>query len=316
MNARASDAAGRLHVHGFLNLNKERGMTSTQVVRVVKRLTRARKVGHGGTLDPEASGVLPVCLGQACRFVDAVIGAGKEYRMTVRLGQATSTYDAEGEVTRTADASVVDRASFEAVLERFRGQIQQVPPMYSALKRAGRPLYELARSGVTVERAPRPVSITKLVLARWANPDVELVVECGRGFYARSLANDIGEALGSAAHLAGLVRTRSGPFRIEESVSVAELERMVNLGNWSERLLPSDFVLGGLRSIVLDPLLEEKVSHGSPVPVAAWTETDAVDGDRVRLYSTEGRFLALARYDPAGPSWRPEKVIPEHPTEP
>lgn len=206
-------------------------MTSAQVVRMVKRLTRSSKVGHAGTLDPEASGVLPVCLGFGCRFVDAVIGSGKQYRMNVRLGAATTTYDVEGDVVRRADPSAVDRAAFELVLERFRGQIEQVPPMFSALKRDGKPLYELARAGVTVDRAPRSVLISRLELVAWGSPDVELEVECGRGFYARSLANDIGDALGNAAHLAGLVRTRAGPFRIEEAVSVAELEQMVNLGN-------------------------------------------------------------------------------------
>lgn len=285
-------------------------MTSAQVVRMVKRLTRSSKVGHAGTLDPEASGVLPVCLGFGCRFVDAVIGSGKQYRMNVRLGAATTTYDVEGDVVRRADPSAVDRAAFELVLERFRGQIEQVPPMFSALKRDGKPLYELARAGVTVDRAPRSVLISRLELVAWGSPDVELEVECGRGFYARSLANDIGDALGNAAHLAGLVRTRAGPFRIEEAVSVAELEQMVNLGNWTERLLPPDFVLDGLNSIVLDPLLEEQVSHGGPIPVAGDPGAEVAEEGRVRLYSGDGRFLALARYDPAGPWWRPEKVIP------
>jgi tRNA pseudouridine55 synthase len=296
-------------VDGFLNVNKARGPTSTEVVRRVKRLTGQRKVGHAGTLDPEATGVLPVCIGRATRFAEAVVDAGKLYAMTVRLGASTDTYDASGAVTREADPSGIDRAAVEAALTRFRGEVDQVPPMYSALKRDGRPLYEIARAGGTVERAPRRVSIRRLELTGWSPPDIDLEVESGRGFYARSLANDLGEALGNAAHMLSLERRRAGPFLIEDSVTLDRFEELVKLGNWTEVLRPPDFVLGGLPRVELDPLAEEHLLHGQPVPATRVAPGSLAPGDRARVYSSDGRFLALARYDPAGPWWRPDRVV-------
>jgi tRNA pseudouridine55 synthase len=294
---------------GFLNVNKARGYTSTDVVRRVKRLTGQRKIGHCGTLDPDATGVLAVCLGSATRFAEAVVDAGKTYRLTVRLGAATNTYDASGTVTREADASAVTRRDVEAVLERFRGEIRQVPPMFSALKLGGRPLYELARRGIEVERVPRTVRVDRLELVEWAAPEFTVEVECGRGFYARSMANDIGEALGNAAHMTALERRRAGPFRIEDSMTIEGLEAVVKLGNWTESLLPPDFVLQDLPKVVLDPLAEEQLVHGQTIPAAERTAAGLEPGTTARMYSSEGRFLALARYDSAGPWWRPYKVI-------
>jgi len=290
---------------GFLNVNKDRGVTSTDVVRQVKRLTVQRKVGHCGTLDPDATGVLPVCIGRATRFVEAVVNAGKDYLMKVRLGVATDTYDGSGVVVREADPRNIGRADVEAVLERFRGETSQLPPMYSAIKVGGRPLYELARAGATVERTPRRVTVTSLELVEWEHPEFVLSIECGRGFYARSLANDIGEALGNAAHMSGLERRRAGPFRIEDSITLDGFERMVKLGNWRDALRPPDFVLDHLPGIVLDPLAEEQLRHGQVVPARDFNDRGTGQVARARMYSIDGVFLALARYDPAGPWWRP-----------
>lgn len=294
---------------GFLNINKDPGLTSTGVVRRVKRLTGQRKVGHAGTLDPDATGVLPICLGRATRFVEAIVDGGKVYSMTVRLGTDTDTYDSSGRVTRESDPSRVRREDVEAALDRFRGEIDQVPPMFSALKIGGRPLYEIARTGATVERAPRRVLVNRLELTGWSPPEFDLEVECGRGFYARSLANDIGEALDNAAHMAALVRRRAGPFRIEDSITLEDLERMVKLGNWTDVLHPADFVLQDLPKVVLDPLAEEQLRHGQPVLATPASGMGMAPGARARMYSSEGLFLALARYDPSGSRWRPEKVI-------
>ncbi|MBI4307093.1 MAG: tRNA pseudouridine(55) synthase TruB [Chloroflexi bacterium] len=296
---------------GFLNIDKDPGVTSTGVVRRVKRLTRQRKVGHGGTLDPDATGVLAICIGKATRFVDAVITAGKTYVMTVRLGVATDTYDASGTVTLECDPSAIKMDQVEAALGRFRGEIEQVPPMFSALKREGRPLYELARSGVTVERVPRRVTVDRIELIEWRPPEFVVTVECERGFYARSLAHDIGAALDNAAHLTVLQRRRAGPFRIEDSITLAQLEEMVKLGNWQSAMKPPDFVLQELPAVVLDPLSEEHFLHGQPVTVTGEMARTGAHGQAVRAYSREGRFLALARYDSAGPWWRPAKVIAE-----
>jgi tRNA pseudouridine55 synthase len=294
---------------GFLNINKDRGATSTNVVRRVKRLTGQGKVGHCGTLDPDATGVLPVCIGRATRFAEYVVDAGKTYSMRVQLGAATDTYDSSGVVVREADPGDIERADVEAVLDRFRGEIDQLPPMYSAIKLGGRPLYELARAGTTVERAPRRVAVTRLELVEWAHPEFVLSVECGRGFYARSLANDIGEALVNAAHMSKLERRRAGPFRIEDSITLDGFERMVKLGNWRDALRPPDFVLDHLPGIVLDPLAEEQLRHGQVVPARDFNDCGTGQVARARMYSVDGVFLALARYDPAGSWWRPEKVV-------
>lgn len=294
--------------HGFLNIDKEAGETSTGVVRAVKRITGCRKVGHGGTLDPRAVGVLPICLGQATRFADAALLGTKAYTMTVRLGVATDTYDAAGETTVTCDASSVTRSQVAALLDRFRGPIQQVPPMYSAIKQRGKRLYQLAREGIEVERAPRPVQVHSLELVEWSPPDFVLDVECGRGFYARSLAHDIGIALDSAAHLAALVRHRSGPFRLEDAATLGVLDEAASRGEWRSLLFPVDSALQGLRAIVLDPLQAEQVRHGQLVSLGHLSSTPE-DGEQARAYDRDGELVAIMACSASGSLWRPVKVI-------
>lgn len=298
-------------VSGFLNMSKDAGATSMDVVRAVKRLTGQRKVGHGGTLDPAATGVLPICVGRATKFLNLVLDGHKQYTMRIRLGMATDTYDAAGIATEERDASGVRRDQLEAVLEQFRGEIQQVPPMYSALKREGTPLYKLARQGIEVEREPRGVTVFSLELRGWDPPDFVLEVECGRGFYARSLAHDLGRAVDNAAHLCSLARGQVGPFLLDEAISVQELEGLVKVGNWRERLHPIDFVLTHLPAVQLNPLNEERIRQGQPIR-AGMGSSDipaAQFGQRARIYSDQGEFVAVARYDPSGPWWRPEKVV-------
>jgi tRNA pseudouridine55 synthase len=296
-------------VSGFLNINKVPGMTSMDVLRTLKRLTGQAKVGHGGTLDPDAAGVLPVCMGRATRFIDLVVDGHKQYTMTVRLGEATDTYDASGEVTATSDSSSITRARVEAELAAFRGEIEQVPPMYSAIKQQGQPLYKLARRGVEVERQPRSVTVVSLTMSDWSPPEFTLEVECGRGFYARSLAHDLGLAMGGAAHLLSLVRGRVGPFGLDDSSTPDEFEARVKLGNWQELLYPVDFVLTHLPALVVNPLNEEQVSNGQPFRAAGHDVHEPGPGQKARIYSREGHLVAIARYDPAGSWWRPERVI-------
>jgi len=306
-----TDRAVSEPVHGFLNINKEPGETSTGVVRAVKRITGCRKVGHGGTLDPRAAGVLPICLGQATRFADAALLGSKVYTMTVRLGVATDTYDAAGKPTVRCDPSAITEDRVADVLDRFRGPIQQVPPMYSALKREGRRLYELAREGVEVDRPPRRVEVHSLELVDWSPPDFVLDVECGRGFYARSLAHDVGIALSSSAHLAALVRRRSGPFVIEDAVTLGTLEEAAARGEWRSLLFSVDSALLQLRAVVLDPLQTEGVRHGQPVSASALggPPSELQEGERIRAYSRDGELVAVMAYSSRGFLWRPDKVI-------
>ena len=228
---RASPSA----INGFLVLDKPVGVTSMDVVRRVKLLTGMRKrVGHGGTLDPLASGILPICFGQATRLMEHLINETKGYRMEVRLGISTNTYDAEGEVVEENDPSLVTREQVEEALGSFRGTIQQKPPMHSALKRGGKRLYELARQGVTMELEPRQVEVYSLDLLNFKPPFVTIESQCGRGVYMRSLAHDLGQFLGCGAHTSSLVRLRTGSFNIDDAVTLDEFIQAVEEGRWGD----------------------------------------------------------------------------------
>ncbi len=207
-----------------LVVDKPIGITSFDVVRKVRRAAHTRQVGHGGTLDPLASGVLPICLGEATKLAQFLLDADKAYEVTIRLGIETDTDDADGAVTGEADATAVTEAAVTAALERFRGPQQQVPPIYSALKRDGRPLYAYARAGAPVTAAPRAVVVHAFDLIRFGGPDeVVLAIRCSKGTYVRALARDLGRVLGVGAHVAALRRTRSGPFALADSRPLADV---------------------------------------------------------------------------------------------
>ncbi len=296
---------------GFLNVNKGAGLTSRDVLRRIKRITGQQKVGHAGTLDPDATGVLPVAIGKATKFIDQVMQGRKQYSMTVRLGSATDTYDASGEVTASSDASSITEADVMEKLPLFTGELKQVPPMYSAIKRNGTPLYKLARQGVEVEREPRAVSVYELTMPGWSHPEFDLEIECGSGFYARSLAHDLGEALGTHAHLLSLVRTRVGDFLIDDAATLEELQEAADQDEWEEQVRPIDAVLRHLPPISLNPLTEDEFRHGQPVR-AMPRDVDAsrvTPGALVRVYDSEGVLIATATYDASGPWWKPDRVI-------
>jgi tRNA pseudouridine55 synthase len=230
------------HVDGVLLLDKPQGVGSNAALQHVRRLYRAERAGHTGTLDPMASGLLAICLGEATKFSGELLGAAKTYRASIALGVRTSTGDALGSVLSERPVNVV-RDEIEAALARFRGDVLQVPPMYSAIKRQGRPLYSYARQGKFFDLDPRPVTIHSLDLVSFHDTRVEIVLSCSKGTYVRALADDIGEALGCGAHLCGLVRTRIGAFVIEHSHTPSDLAALTE----SERdrlLLPADRLLG------------------------------------------------------------------------
>ena len=304
-----------MNINGSLNFCKPAGKTSYDIVRLVKKLTRQKKVGHGGTLDPLASGVLPICIGQATRVTEYLAEADKSYKADIVLGVTTDTYDAEGEVVATRDPSGVTRELLEETLSSFRGAIDQEPPMYSALKHEGKRLYQLAREGVVVERKKRSTMIYRLEIAVWEHPVITMEVECGRGAYIRSLAHDIGDALDCGAHLKGLVRLRTGPFDIQDSVGIEEFSAAVEQDSWQELLYPVDFVLQGMDSAILDQRAERAVLSGQSVMVPPSEMKDnrptppAEKPYRLRAYSSDGKFLAiLTSPGPRGP-WAPKKVF-------
>jgi tRNA pseudouridine55 synthase len=297
-------------VNGFINLYKPAGITSMDALRQIKRTTEQRqKVGHGGTMDPLARGVLPVCFGQATRLMEYVVGGHKRYVMDVTLGIATSTYDAEGEVVKTGDGSAVTLQAVESELGAFIGNIQQIPPMYSAIKVGGQRLYKLARAGIEVEREARPVEIHSIRIVEFSPPKLTLDVECGRGVYMRSLAHDLGEVLECGAHVSDLVRMRCSGFLAEEGVTLEQLEEdSGSEGGWQQHLMPVDWVLRDLKSITVGQHSEDLLKHGQTISLGR-PELNAGYLEQYRAYNSEGHFLALVRYERAANTWRPVKVF-------
>ena len=296
-------------IHGVINLRKPPGQTSMNMARLVKRLTGERKVGHGGTLDPLASGVLPIFLGQATPMMNYLIEGVKVYRSEMLLGVSTDTLDAMGAVTHQADPSGVTRDQVEEALKEFRGTILQVPPMYSALKQDGKRLYALARAGVEVDRKPRQVEITRLELLGWNPPRATIEVECGRGVYIRSLVRDLGDVLGCGAHLTSLVRKSTGPFLLEEAIGPEELTEAVQSGSWRELIYSPDFVVGHLKAAVVSPYMESHIKHGRQVALGLRGRATALHEELCRIYTADGRFLAMARFDRPTGLWQPVRVF-------
>ena len=295
-------------VDGILNVDKPPGITSMDVVRRIKRASRQKRVGHGGTLDPVATGVIPICMGQATRMMEFLIDGTREYRAVIELGIETDTYDVVGEVTNRKDPSSVARQDVERSLEPFKGSIEQVPPMYSALKRQGKRLYELARAGVEVEREPRRVEVLSIELVEWAPPVVTIDVTCGRGFYMRSLAHDLGQALGCGAHIKGLVRLRSGPFKISESMSLGDMEQMFAEGTWQKSLCAPDIVVSHMRAAIVGKQVEEMVRHGRPIPQGMRIPFSRPN-EQCRVYGTDGRFIAILSFNASMGQWQPHRVF-------
>jgi len=295
-----------LTIDGIFNLDKPRGKTSFQVVAVVRRLSGVRRVGHGGTLDPEATGVLPVCLGQGTRVAEFLSEARKIYHTELELGISTDTYDAAGEVTGRGDPSELSRADIEDAIVSFTGLIEQLPPVYSAVKYKGVPLYRWARSGIEVPRKARKVEYYRIDILDWKLPLLTLEVECSKGAYVRSLAHDLGKELGCGAHVKNLIRIKSGPFEIGDSVALSQLEEAFGKGGWKELMHPIDIAVSDLPFITFNDDDEQAIIDGrSP----AQERDDWPSGERCRAYSSDGRFIAVLRRDGERDCWRPVKVF-------
>lgn len=289
---------------GFLNINKPQGITSHDVVAQVRRGLKQRdmakvKVGHAGTLDPMATGVLILCLGAATRLSDDVMHGEKQYRATLKFGETTDTYDAEGQITQTRDVSALTHEQIEAALPAFTGDILQVPPMYSAIKQGGKKLYDLARQGQTVEREPRAVTIRALEIVSWESPFLILDVTCSAGTYIRSLAYDLGEVLNVGAHLTGLIRTASGAFTLEKSLF---LDTLQDTSDWSSFLTPMQTALPHLPTIAITPDQARDLRFGRTLPY---------DGDSIErgvAVLPSGELIAVLKR--LNDVWQPEKVFP------
>lgn len=293
-----------MSIDGILNINKPTGITSLEVVKIVRRLSGERGVGHAGTLDPSATGVLPVCLGQATRVIPFIVEAHKIYLAEIELGVSTDTYDADGNVTQKVDPSNITREQVEGVLPSFSGSILQKPPMYSAVKYQGKRLYDLARSGIEVEREPRRADVFRLKLLDWRPPHCTIVVECGKGTYIRSLAHDLGQSLGCGAHVRELARLRSGIFDIDDSVTIPQLEASFKHNYWQDILYPLDVVLEDWMAVIVSGEKEHAIKNGQQLTLG-----EGEDEDYCRAYSIDGRFLAVLHFLPEKNLWHPVKVF-------
>lgn len=292
MNQQAPRKKWRV-VDGVLLLDKPAGMTSNAALQAARRLHSAAKAGHTGTLDPMATGLLPVLFGEATKFSHMLLDADKTYRATLRLGVNTTTADAEGEVSREREVRCSE-AQVHAACKRFLGQISQVPPMYSALKHQGKALYDYARQGVEIEREARQVSIHEIEVEEISLPSVQLRVRCSKGTYIRTLAEDIGELLGCGAHLVALRRLATGPLSLASAVSLESLQEIDEEARLA-RLSAPDTLLLHLSELRLDGSAETRFSHGNAVQ----TTESACAGKQVRVYGSAG-LMGLGRVDDEG----------------
>jgi len=302
---------------GVLNINKPSGWTSHDVVARVRGLLKVKKAGHAGTLDPQATGVLPVCFGKGTKVAEYLMATEKEYRAVMRLGEETDTEDATGRSIRRCDRVNLSDAAIQEALGSFVGTYDQLPPLYSAVKVGGVPLYKAARAGLEVQRERRSVTIRRIEFEKRTGSDVWFTVACGKGTYIRTLCADVGKALSVGAHLFSLCRTRVGIFRLEDSIELSDLKRGVLDGSWPERVYSLARVLSHFSEVSVAGPWEERVCHGVPIPLsqcAALGTLPEASGapSLVRVCGLRGGLLAIAKVSEdlsLGPCLRIEKVL-------
>ena len=291
--------------NGMINIYKEKGYTSSDVVARLRGILHMRRIGHTGTLDPDAEGVLPVCLGNATKIVDLIADRDKEYEAVMRLGVTTDTQDMSGTVLERADEASLEMLTGERIreaAERFTGKIMQVPPMYSAVKVGGKRLYQLARQGKTVERQPRPVTIHELEIRAVELPLVTMRVRCSKGTYIRTLCHDIGQSLGTGAAMEGLLRTRVGSFRVRDAITLDEAEAITRTPDDKKKIedyiLPVDSFFDGMARVTVKKVGMRYLLNGNRIslPLTSARRGEIPDGGIVRIYDESGRFYALYRY--------------------
>jgi tRNA pseudouridine55 synthase len=290
-------------VSGVLVIDKPVGMTSHDVVQIVRKGIDIRRAGHTGTLDPRASGVLVVLIGPAVRLSEYISASDKRYQATVRLGASTNTYDAEGQITQASAKVDVTEDQFMEALDSFVGEIEQVPPPYSAVKVKGRRAYEMSRKGEEVDLKPRKINVYSLELLEWAPPEAVVDVYCSSGTYVRSLAHDLGQQLGCGAHLVGLRRTKSGRFTLRDAVPLRRLREAFANGEWYKYLIPAAEALADWPMVELDPDQVELIRHGHRVPA------DPGSTGWARGVSMQGDLVALLEFDADTQEWQPRKVF-------
>lgn len=292
-------------IDGLILLNKESGQTSNKCLQQVKRLFNAQKAGHTGSLDPLATGMLPICFGEATKFSQFLLNADKSYRVTGKLGEKTETSDADGEIIQTRPVNVT-RKELLKTLQGFKGDIEQIPSMYSALKFEGKPLYKYAREGIEIEREPRQVSIFELEMVEFNAPFFTLEVECSKGTYIRNLVEDIGDELGCGAHVTALHRNWSGCFDADEMVTMAEMEQIFakdGLTGLDALLLSADSLTMDFPEVTLSEEMMHYILHGQPVQIP-----QVQDETLLRLYGPNHQFLGIGEINDDG-NVAPKRII-------
>lgn len=288
--------------HGYLVIDKPAGWTSHDVVSRVRRIVGERRVGHAGTLDPAAVGVLPVAVGMATRTIEYLADASKAYVADITFGVTTDSADGDGIVTSVSEADGLTPERVEAALDRFRGDQMQIPPMHSAIKIDGERLYERARRGEDIRVAPRPITIHQLKLLNWAEPTATIFVSCSKGTYIRSLARDLGEAVGTGAYMSNLVRVQTGPFTLADAIRIDDLPALMEQEPWELIAYHPDIALQDLPVLVLDDLHAHAWRQGKEIVARAVAEA-------VRVYDASGEWLGIGRPDDTEARVRPIKVV-------
>ncbi len=308
--------------HGIMNVYKEAGFTSHDVVAKLRGICKQKKIGHTGTLDPDAVGVLPVCLGSGTKLCDMLTGETKEYIARFRLGVTTDTQDISGKVLEEKEVDVCEEQVKE-MLSHFVGELQQVPPMYSALKVGGKKLYELAREGKEVERKARLITIYELELLKAEHPEYEIRVTCSKGTYIRTLCHDVGQALSCGAVMTSLVRARAGEFRLKDAKTLAELQMLADQGRLQEAVIPVEEMFRALPAIQVSDDAQKALLNGNQLKrsevlvkeeagnIEEVPKNLPVDQEEYRVYSSGGRFCAIYRYEDGRKLYTPVKMFLE-----
>lgn len=289
--------------NGIINVYKESGFTSHDVVAKLRGILHQKKIGHTGTLDPEATGVLPVCLGNATRLCDMITDKSKEYRAVLLLGVSTDTEDATGKILSTKAVNVTEEDIIKAV-KSFIGEYNQIPPMYSALKVNGKKLCDLARKGIEIERKLREVFIYDIIIKKIDIPEVTMTVKCSKGTYIRSLCRDIGEKLNTGGTMKSLVRTRTGIFSIENAVKLSEISKNMEDNNIDSLIMPTDSFFNEYPAVNVSGRNEMLVKNGNMIILPEFK------GNNIRVYLSDDLFAGIYRYDEASGSYKPEKMFP------
>lgn len=296
--------------NGIINVYKEPGYTSFDVVAILRKTLSQKKIGHTGTLDPQAEGVLPVCLGNGTKLCDMFTDKNKEYECTMLLGMTSDTEDAEGTIITKCDVLPSEEDVRAAVMSFVNDEYMQVPPMYSALKVNGKKMYELAREGKVIERQPRKVSIYGIDILDVSMPRVRFKVQCSKGTYIRSLCRDIGDKLGCGAIMEHLIRTKTGPFTIDKALKLDDITRYVDEGIISSYIVTTEDALSEFETLHVTMEFKKKIDNGNPLPANAFIEKVDEACKMYRVYNVENKFFALYTYDNDRGELMPEKIFP------